>query len=265
MTKDSDIEAPFSLPEVVTLANRMKIDFDKEGFSARALQKGMAVELEHFLLTKKDPSDTAMIALDHLREDPDYYDKLEKMEDSADDGALDEVSSKEFSKLISKEVQDAMKEASASKLVKELTRRSSLLDSSGLIGSADQLDAHMITATAGIIDSLRKKIEGYRERARRRYDSDITPDAPIAATIKKLSPGLTVEIEGDMQITFKRNTDLDQAIRQHKVTIDEVVAAVTKTLADATLSNSLSALKAADFSTKYNKARELATLHGILQ
>jgi hypothetical protein len=265
MIRDFDIKAPFSLPEVATLAKRMKLDLSKEKFDLAALHQGMAVELEHKSLTGGDASDTATIALDHLREDPDYYDKLEIMENSAADGALDEVSSKEFSKLISKEVSDAMKEASTSKLIGELTRRSSLLDNSGLTDSADKLDQHILTATAGIIDSLREKIESYREKARRRYDSDIAPATAPVAVVKKLPPGLTVEMEGNMQITFKRNADLDQAIRQHKVTIDEVVAAVQKALTTAALSDSLDKLKAADFSTKYNKARELATLHGILQ
>lgn len=42
----------------------------------RALEKGMAVELEH---TKKKHL-AREIALDHLKELPDYYDRLEKVE-----------------------------------------------------------------------------------------------------------------------------------------------------------------------------------------
>ena len=46
-------------------------DFDKD-----ALRRGTLVEEEH-----TEDSDLAQeIAMDHLTEDPDYYDKLEKME-----------------------------------------------------------------------------------------------------------------------------------------------------------------------------------------
>lgn len=40
------------------------------------LKKGIKVEMEH----TNDPSIAREIAKDHLMEDPDYYDKLEKME-----------------------------------------------------------------------------------------------------------------------------------------------------------------------------------------
>ena len=50
------------------------------------LRRGMEVELEHGLrdpitnVTDDDPHTTAKIALAHLRELPDYYDRLEMME-----------------------------------------------------------------------------------------------------------------------------------------------------------------------------------------
>lgn len=40
------------------------------------LKRGIKVEMEH----TNDPSIAREIAKDHLMEDPDYYDKLEKME-----------------------------------------------------------------------------------------------------------------------------------------------------------------------------------------
>ena len=45
-------------------------------FDQKALQKGIKVEMEH-----TDSKETAQeIAMDHLTEDPKYYDKLQKME-----------------------------------------------------------------------------------------------------------------------------------------------------------------------------------------
>lgn len=46
-------------------------DFDKE-----SLKKGLKVELEH----TTDVNIAVEIAMDHLTEDPKYYDKLDKME-----------------------------------------------------------------------------------------------------------------------------------------------------------------------------------------
>jgi len=48
-----------------------------EDFDPKALAKGIKVELEH-----TDDEDLAQeITMDHLTEDPNYYDKLEKVED----------------------------------------------------------------------------------------------------------------------------------------------------------------------------------------
>lgn len=49
-------------------------DFDKE-----ALKKGLKIELEH----TTDVNIAVEIAMDHLTEDPLYYDKLDKMEKGA--------------------------------------------------------------------------------------------------------------------------------------------------------------------------------------
>lgn len=60
-------------------------EFDVEQF-----RRGMIVELEHGLrdpatnVTDDDLLLTAKIALAHLNEFPDYYDRLEKMEDEAE-------------------------------------------------------------------------------------------------------------------------------------------------------------------------------------
>ena len=60
-------------------------EFDVEQF-----RRGMAVELEHGLhdpatnVTDDDLFLTAKITLAHLNEFPDYYDRLEKMEEEAE-------------------------------------------------------------------------------------------------------------------------------------------------------------------------------------
>ncbi|WP_292522191.1 DUF5661 family protein [Methanoculleus sp.] len=60
-------------------------EFDVEEF-----RRGMVVELEHGLhdpvtnVTDDDLFLTAKIALAHLNEFPDYYDRLEKMEEEAE-------------------------------------------------------------------------------------------------------------------------------------------------------------------------------------
>jgi Protein of unknown function (DUF5661) len=52
-------------------------DKDKESdFDPKQLAKGIKVEIEH----TNDPNLAKEIAMDHLHEDKDYYDKLEIME-----------------------------------------------------------------------------------------------------------------------------------------------------------------------------------------
>ena len=47
-----------------------------EDFDPKAIEKGIKVEMEH-----TDSKETAReITIDHLTEDPKYYDKLQKME-----------------------------------------------------------------------------------------------------------------------------------------------------------------------------------------
>lgn len=53
-----------------------KHDVSKEHIEDQ-LAKGKKVEMEH----TKDPKAAIEIAMDHLSEDPDYYDKLKRMEE----------------------------------------------------------------------------------------------------------------------------------------------------------------------------------------
>lgn len=71
--------------ELKELGNKIGIDWSNYDFEQ--FKKGMGVELEHGKrykitnITGDDPVLTAKIALAHLNEIPDYYDRLEKMED----------------------------------------------------------------------------------------------------------------------------------------------------------------------------------------
>lgn len=56
----------------------LKVDWSKVSFDEFAA--GMNVEMEHMDVTKGDPIETAKIALAHLKELPDYYTRLARME-----------------------------------------------------------------------------------------------------------------------------------------------------------------------------------------
>jgi hypothetical protein len=55
------------------------------------LAMGIQVEYEH----TKDKDVAKKIALDHLVEIPDYYDRLKKMEDEAEENSVEEMTSAE--------------------------------------------------------------------------------------------------------------------------------------------------------------------------
>jgi len=74
----------FSVEEAKKIGEQLGIKWDK--FDVEQYRKGMDVELEHGLVdgatnvTSDDPLKTGKIALAHLNEIPDYYDRLAKME-----------------------------------------------------------------------------------------------------------------------------------------------------------------------------------------
>lgn len=73
-------DSGFSAEESKKVAKQLGLDFSKEEFSFEEFHKGINVELEHSNVTKKSPTMSAKIALAHLKEDPHYYKKLEKVE-----------------------------------------------------------------------------------------------------------------------------------------------------------------------------------------
>jgi hypothetical protein len=79
----------FNQIEAKKIGERLGVTWDK--FDVEQFRMGMDVELEHGLVdpatnvTDDDPLMTGKIALAHLNEFPDYYTRLDKMEEEAED------------------------------------------------------------------------------------------------------------------------------------------------------------------------------------
>lgn len=82
------IEPPFSKEEAILIASTIGIDPSKSKFDISDFQEGLRVEMEH---GPRDPETDVIhhdyfklgrIAWAHLKEDPDYYRKLAKIEKS---------------------------------------------------------------------------------------------------------------------------------------------------------------------------------------
>lgn len=77
----------FTLKEARKIGEQIGIDF--ESYDIDQFRRGLAVELEHGShdpetnVTNSDPIITGKIAWAHLKEIPDYYTRLEKMEADA--------------------------------------------------------------------------------------------------------------------------------------------------------------------------------------
>ena len=76
----------FTQEETAEVAQKLGLDFKQLPFDLDQFWRGMNVELEHGAhdpqtnVTNDDPLITGKIALAHLKEIPDYYDRLGKME-----------------------------------------------------------------------------------------------------------------------------------------------------------------------------------------
>jgi len=79
----------FSVEKAKEIGEKLGIKWDK--FNVEQFRMGMDVELEHGTVdpatnvTNDDPLVTGKIALAHLNEFPDYYDRLEELEKEADE------------------------------------------------------------------------------------------------------------------------------------------------------------------------------------
>jgi hypothetical protein len=77
----------FTLDQAKTIGEQLGLIWDK--FDVKQFRAGLLVELEHGTViqttnvTNNDPLITGKIALAHLSEFPDYYTRLEKMEEEA--------------------------------------------------------------------------------------------------------------------------------------------------------------------------------------
>jgi len=82
-----ELKKEFTTDEAQKVGEKLEIKWDK--FDVDQFRRGMNVELEHGLqdprtnVSNDDPLITGKIALAHLNEFPDYYGRLEKMEEEA--------------------------------------------------------------------------------------------------------------------------------------------------------------------------------------
>jgi hypothetical protein len=80
----------FTAEQAQAVATEIGLDFDEVAFDLEQFRRGMEVELEHGSqdpmtnVTNDDPIITGKISWAHLREMPDYYDRLDAMEAEAE-------------------------------------------------------------------------------------------------------------------------------------------------------------------------------------
>ncbi len=80
----------FTLEQAADLGRTIGVDWSTSRFDADQFRRGLDVELEHGRrdpstnVSDDDPIITAKIALAHLNEFPDYYTRLEAMEQEAE-------------------------------------------------------------------------------------------------------------------------------------------------------------------------------------
>lgn len=88
-SKVREVKKKFTLEDAIKIAKALKIDFSKEKFDLQQFLMGINVELEHGAhdpqtnVTSDNPIITGKIALAHLKEIPNYYTLLAKLEEEA--------------------------------------------------------------------------------------------------------------------------------------------------------------------------------------
>ena len=81
----------FTADEARRIGTEIGIDWDVSPFDVDQFRQGLDVELEHGVrdsqtnVSESDPIVTGKIALAHLKEFPDYYTRLRKMEFEAEE------------------------------------------------------------------------------------------------------------------------------------------------------------------------------------
>lgn len=85
----TDVKNHFTEQQAKEIGEQLGVDWSK--FDVEQFRHGMDVELEHGTedsntnVSDDDPLTTGKIALAHLNEFPDYYDRLDKMEEEAEE------------------------------------------------------------------------------------------------------------------------------------------------------------------------------------
>ncbi len=80
----------FTTEQARAVAATIGLDLEASAFGVEAFRRGMEVELEHGShdpetnVTNDDPALTGKIAWAHLKEMPDYYERLDAMEGNED-------------------------------------------------------------------------------------------------------------------------------------------------------------------------------------
>jgi len=86
----TDPRKRFTAAQAMAVADEIGLRFADVAFDLEQFHRGMEVELEHGSrdpatdVTNDDPMITGKIAWAHLREMPDYYDRLDAMEAEAE-------------------------------------------------------------------------------------------------------------------------------------------------------------------------------------
>ena len=81
----------FTIEEARRIGSEIGVDWDTSPFDVNEFRDGLDVELEHGShdpqtnVSGSDPVVTGKIALAHLKEFPDYYTRLKKMESEAEE------------------------------------------------------------------------------------------------------------------------------------------------------------------------------------
>ncbi len=81
----------FTIEQARRIGTEIGIDWDTSPFDVNEFRDGLDVELEHGShdpqtnVSGSDPVVTGKIALAHLKEFPDYYTRLKKMESEAEE------------------------------------------------------------------------------------------------------------------------------------------------------------------------------------
>jgi hypothetical protein len=84
----TDVKNSFTVEQAKEIGEQLGVDWSK--FDVEQFRRGMDVELEHGTengltnVSNDDPLTTGKIALAHLSEFPDYYDRLDEMEAEAE-------------------------------------------------------------------------------------------------------------------------------------------------------------------------------------